>query len=199
MDKYLEKITEIFDTYEKWKSFQKLKSYEINIKNYFIEKAIGKINSIVKEKEYIKKGWTFSRDNSSSIAFVCYPERIKNREISFWFENNKFSLWIDISKFDKEGMQKKLFLHKDQFEFLFKGNFTSYLHKPDSLYKIEEVGYFYFDNPNDYCYDFESLVWFMGNKSEEFANQLLEKFTAVMTPDIEQIILQLYDEFYLGT
>lgn len=164
--------TKLFDTPEKWNAFVELAKQKDNIKNYYFKKAKQPILDYFNEN--IDDNW------------ICEPWGNTNYDIRWYLKDfGKNSLALAI------GWRFQLVLHVNDINTfdtnlineLLKTDYSLVLTKFDRIdrqfetnIKAVENRNYYFESPFDNnFYDEDKLAWFIGNKTDEFSKQLIEK------------------------
>lgn len=193
MNKYLlEHISDLFDKAEKWDAFLNLYKRKDDIINQYYSKLMVAMNN------------RFNRDRVEGWSYVCngiYEYRwyitdfdVKSVYVCIDFPNEsvRFSLWADtqyhnLPNINKELQTEKFAVLRDTIE-----RVDSFIRPELDGELIAERGNFKFDSPYDSQFDYETLSWYAGNKTEELVDQIARKVDRIRRNDqVTRLLVEL--------
>lgn len=170
-NKYLEKITEIFDTHEKWVAFLELNNYKEQIVNSWYDNLYKVIKERIKNEININNFWIERYWNTRCFGY--YIKSYGQDSLILLYERNGFSLYSDLHYKinDKRDKLSETILFSSFFENSEISKYGTYLAiKPNII------------NINDYN-NIDAIAWFARKDSKEielFANKIIQTFKHFM-------------------
>lgn len=168
----LNQAMEMFDTSDKWDSFLELNSQKDHIRNLWYQKLKVKITKVFCE-DSIQDGWSFVTWNTWD--FRWYLTEYGKESFCIWMFGNRIGFWVNPNVHDSQKVTD--LLNTDKYSLLMSSL------RPDEVFsgdwKLVEYGNFDFENPYNHHFDNDRLGWYAGNRTNDFASQLLKKIDRV--------------------
>jgi hypothetical protein len=184
----------IFDSPEKWNAFIEIANQKEEIKKLYFQKLHQFLWKYFHENQI--KGWGFDTWGDPKEDLCWYLEEFGKESLALrigWKYQFHLNL-IDTANFDSKMMNELL---KSEYSSLFAS-----FDRLDKQYginsKAEEWRNYSFNSPYDSFFDWaqvDYLAWYAGNRTEEFANQIIKKVEK-FTKD-EKLTKMLYELNYI--
>ncbi len=176
------KAVTLFEEQDKWDAFIELSSYVENIKNIWKDRLSNRLEEYF-TKEGKMDGWNFNKD-----GMVWYLNDYGQDSFGIWWEHlYQLSFWANPSHYDIEKI--KSLLESTKYSPLL-NVFDGVVKKFNGNYLLSEFGNFSFGSIYDNNFGFEhlnTLAWYAGNETEEFANQIIKKVDSIRKEHFEII------------
>jgi hypothetical protein len=187
-EELLQQAASLFDSPEKWSAFVELMNKSEEIQNRWWEKLQQEV--LHKEKKDLNSNWDIDVWDHWNIEWYIKGEADNTFIIHFWgdglgvynysvLDNSKVKNLIQESRFD---------IIKDCFDGIDGRD-------KNSQTIAQENGNFTFGSIHDERFkDKRSLVWYAGNRTEEFANQLINKVRKLQTEEITNLFKEINEK-----
>lgn len=184
----LTSVLTIFDTPEKWNSYVDLIKLNDSIQRFWINKL----------KSAMKK--TFVSSDIWRVEFYLdwdarwYLKQIEFTKLNFWLCNHGNFHFV-IPNIGGESVEKirKIFDQPKYSSLRFLWSVDIEKNINNEIF-IRSKGKWIFDSIYDGDFSKERLVWYAGNKTEEFLNQIKNKVSAFQNEEIVSLLIELDNE-----
>ncbi len=169
----LEIITQahtLFDTPQKWEAYIALKVQNEQIIKSWYQKMLSKANLYFSNNPV--EGWGFHSWNPWDMRW--HLNEFGNDSIELWYRSAvEFGIWFNPAFYDQAKVYKLLkdTRHSKIISAMESTNAGIY----QGQYIASERGNFEFGSPHDRNFNWETLGWYAGNRSDEFVEQLARK------------------------
>ena len=174
----------IFDTPEKWNAFCELKNQADNIQNRWWKKLQIEVNRRFIDES--NSDWDIATWNNWDIKWYIKGESNKTLAVHFWGDG--FRVFYNFGDLDKEKVTN--LIKENRFNAI-----KLCLDRIDGS-NDETIGWehrnFHFGTDMDgYFPNATSLAWYAGNRTEDFATQILNKMKKFQNPEIVNLFKEI--------
>jgi len=186
-EELLQKAMQMFDTPEKWNAFCELMNRNGEIQNrwwknlqteiYQRELSTGNPDWDIKIWNFIEIKWFMRGENESSLLIYFRADGLR-----IYFNNN----YLDVDKVNDLIKDQRFNIIKTCLEF----------DGSDSNTICWEERRFYFGNDTykGKFRDDRTLAWYAGNRTKEFADQVIEKVRKIQIPEITALFKEINEK-----
>jgi len=172
----------------KWNAFVDLIDLRAKIHEQWIQQVKNKMRETFSDDD----NWNIEFGGSWDMRWHLKSESIQN--LNFWFcVNGNFHLVLQNTGGATAEMIKSIFMSE-------KYRAIRYVWGPEvetnfnHEIKLRLLGKWTFGSPYDGKFNFDRLVWYAGNKTDDFMNQLKERVNALKQPSIMSLLHQLVQD-----
>lgn len=182
-EELLKQAMSLFDSIDKWAAFIELINKNGDIQNRWRKKL--KQEVVNRERFELGNEWDISIDsNGDFITWFIRDATINS--INIGYADNHLRVFYE--KLDTEKVNE--LIKNPRFDKI-KQCFDR-IDGQDNATIAWETNNFYFDTPYDGNFsDTRLLAWFAGNRTEEFADQLINKVRKFQTPEITELFREI--------
>lgn len=179
---------EVFSSFDKWDAFINLIELRDGIQKVWVEKAKSKI----KENFRSNEKWKVEYGNWCDVRwYLISPSSIR---MNFWLSwDGNFHFVIPIENGPRAEVVKEIFgqIKYDSIRYVWGTDVQTNI---NFEIKLRQEGKWLFgcDYDNDLKYD--RLVWFFGNETEKFIQQIKDKVEAFQCSEIVELLLSFQSE-----
>ncbi|GIJ93193.1 hypothetical protein [Capnocytophaga stomatis] len=177
----LKEAAELFNTTEKWNAFVELVNQQDNLKNMWWNE--------LQENVYNRgtaPDWTvYKYHGIEKIIWYVSDAQQGQSSTSIYFDGEHICIYF-YSGVNPEEAQKLIEKNKERFQIIF-----------DQFDNVEKGGKyllwekFKFRDGNKDILGADKLAWYAGNRTEEFANQLVERIQKLQTTEITNLFREI--------
>jgi hypothetical protein len=186
MNEELLKQTEsLFDSPQKWSAFIELMDRSGEMQNRWLKRLQQEVSQ--REKKDLDSNWNIYVGDNCEIRWHIKGEANNTFIIHFWGKESCLGVHndgaLDADKVEDLIQESRFDIIKDGFDRI--GEWDK------SNNTMEEHGNFKFDSIHNGRFTDKILVWYAGNKTKEFADQLIRKVRKLQTPEIKELFKEI--------